>query len=230
MAQNTSHAVMAQRREPHDSLEHFPTPPWAARALVEHVLTFLPGPPESRQRVWEPACAEGHMARPLAEYFRTVQASDVHPYGFGALGDFLWPTLPEGIDPEPDWIITNPPFRQGEQFARRALTLARRGVALLVRTAFLEGVERHRLYAEHPPAVVAQFSERVIMAKGRLLDPSRLYPDPETGKLKRPSTATAYAWIVWHRGMTETRMRWIPPCRRQLERDGDYPALEAVAA
>ena len=36
--QNTSHAVMAQRVEPKDSADDFPTPPWATRALVEHVL------------------------------------------------------------------------------------------------------------------------------------------------------------------------------------------------
>ena len=35
--QNTSHAVMAQRIEPHDSLDYSPTPPWATRALCEQV-------------------------------------------------------------------------------------------------------------------------------------------------------------------------------------------------
>lgn len=60
--QNTSHAVMAQRVEAHDSLDHFPTPPWATRALCEHVI-------ELRGRtVWEPACGEGYMAKPLKEY------------------------------------------------------------------------------------------------------------------------------------------------------------------
>jgi len=36
--QNTSHAVMAQRFEAKDSLDDFPTPPWATRALLEHVI------------------------------------------------------------------------------------------------------------------------------------------------------------------------------------------------
>src|SRR3546814_6501707 len=34
VSQNTSHAVMAQRVEAHDSLDYFPTPPWATRALI----------------------------------------------------------------------------------------------------------------------------------------------------------------------------------------------------
>ena len=33
--QNTSHAVMAKRFEENDSLDDFPTPPWATRALFE---------------------------------------------------------------------------------------------------------------------------------------------------------------------------------------------------
>ena len=36
--QNTSHAVMAQRAELKNSLDDFPTPPWATRALLEHVV------------------------------------------------------------------------------------------------------------------------------------------------------------------------------------------------
>ena len=80
MAQNTSSAVMQQRIEPNDSLDDYPTPSWATRALIEHVLkpealrqeltinreTDLP---PSWLRVWEPAANRGYMARPLTEYF-----------------------------------------------------------------------------------------------------------------------------------------------------------------
>ena len=41
MAQNTSHAVMAQRIEPADSLDDFPTPPWATRALLKILMKKL---------------------------------------------------------------------------------------------------------------------------------------------------------------------------------------------
>jgi len=34
---NTSHAVMAQRTEAADSPDDLSTPPWATRALIEHV-------------------------------------------------------------------------------------------------------------------------------------------------------------------------------------------------
>ena len=47
--QNKSHAVMAQRSEAKDSLDDFPTPPWATRALLEHVL---PGSELSELTAW----------------------------------------------------------------------------------------------------------------------------------------------------------------------------------
>ena len=110
MAQNTSHAVMAQRVEPHDSLDFFPTPLWATRALCEFIVQG--DPLLDTKRVWEPACGQGHMARALGEYFEAVYSSDAHDYGAGAVRDFLFP----GDEPVFDWIITNPPFRLGEQF------------------------------------------------------------------------------------------------------------------
>ena len=43
MKQNTSYAVMAQRAEAKDSLDDFPTPPWATRALIDTSSTRLAG-------------------------------------------------------------------------------------------------------------------------------------------------------------------------------------------
>lgn len=198
--------VMASRKEGADSLDLFPTPPWATRALCELLNSDL-----SHKRVWEPACGLGHMVRPLAEYFETVFASDVHDYGHGQVLDFLRPY--EG--PAFDWIITNPPFRLAEQFAHTAIDRATEGVALLVRTAFLESVGRYAsLFSRRPPKAVLQFTERVPMHRGRVV---------ENG-----STATAYCWLVWscrpHRPCAADvpAMVWIPPCRRKLERPGDY--------
>lgn len=204
MVQNTSSAVMQQRREPPDSLDYFPTPPWGVRALCEHVLPIVGH--SSRMSVWEPACGEGDMVRGLTDYFAEVMASDVHPYGFGEILDFLFPHEPR----RPDWIISNPPFRLGCEFIEQALREAVVGVAMLVRTSFLEGQDRYaRLYAKHPPAVVAQFVDRLPMVKGRVD--------------RNASTATSYAWIVWRcGGRRETRFVWIPPCRKVLERENDY--------
>lgn len=206
--QNTSHAVMAQRMEPKDSADDFPTPPWATRALIEHVI----GGKVTLERMTclEPACGAGHMAKALKEYFAEVRAADAYHYGYGPVRDFLkYPYETNAVD----WVITNPPFRLAEDFVLRAQRVARVGVAILARTVFLESVRRYEaIFARTPPTKFAQFVERVPMVKGRLD--------------AKASTATGYAWLVWEKS-TETipRLMWVPPCRRKLERKGDYASF-----
>lgn len=232
-------AVMASRREPPTSLDFFPTPPWATRALVEQVLRPR-GLVTPYQQAWEPACGEGHMSAVLAESFAVVIATDVFDYSGGdrmRWPEGWWRTL-DVLDecettPVVDWIVTNPPFKTADTFARRLVPLGMKGTALLVRTAWLEGGERfERLFRPLPPAIIAQFAERVPMTRGRW--------DPEA------ATATAYAWIVWiepeaghgFRPARPTEFVWIPPGqRRALTRPDDaarfgvrvpMPLLEAA--
>ena len=212
MAQNKTHAVMAQRHEPHDSPDDFPTPPWAARALCEWLDDHKY--PIAEQRAWEPACGAGHMALPLMEYFNTVYASDVHDYGFGEVDDFLLPPQP---DREPaNWIITNPPFKLAEEFFHQTRRVEpNAGIALLCRSVWTEGVGRYqRVFKDHKP-IVLQFCERVTMLKGRLEKPGAR------------NTATAYAWFIWppDHDLVNSLLGWIKPgTRARLELDQDYMA------
>lgn len=209
--QNTSHAVMAQRTEPKDSPDDFPTPPWATRALLEHVLGNKNS--KSKQTCLEPACGAGHMAKVLKEYFGQVQSSDAFDYGYGSLRDFVAePHRPNSYD----WVITNPPFRLAEDFLLHALEIARCGVAILARTVFLESAGRYNaIFREMPPSKFAQFVERVPMVKGRLD--------------QKATTATGYAWFVWEKPSPRTvQLVWVPPCRRTLERPGDYEIPKRV--
>jgi len=208
MTQNTSSAVMQQRSEAHDSLDDFPTPPWATRALCEWLIRKDEDLASFSCR--EPAANRGHMVSPLAEFFQRVEASDVHDYGAGfAVRDFLFGAAPDLTS----WTITNPPFRLAEQFIERMAECSEFGFAVLVRSAFLEGVGRFdRLFRRNPPSHVLQFVERVVIHKGRLS------PDG--------STATAYCWLVWIDGGIgedgDTAFEWIAPCRKRLERPSDY--------
>jgi hypothetical protein len=152
------------------------------------------------------------MSRPLNEYFKYVMESDVHDYGLGNVVDFLDIRADQVLPC--DWVITNPPFNKADQFIKQADRIAKDGYAMLVRTSFLEGVKRYnQLFLFNPPDVVAQFSERVPMGRGRI--------DPKM------STATAYCWLVWYKESDKilfkpTSLQWIPPCRKTLERPGDY--------
>lgn len=231
--QNRSTAVMQRRRVAPDSLDYFPTPPFATRALCEFLSRGAPSLPLDDMRVWEPACGEMHMAKPLGEYFGDVRASDVHRYGDHEVMDFLFFGDRE---PATDWIITNPPFKLADAFIKTALTVAKGGVAMLLRGAFLEGQDRYaQLFSTTPPDYVLQFVERVAMLEGRLVRIGEIDPFAEKPGTK-VSTATSYCWFVWLGGGTEwrdTRLRWIAPCRHRLEQPGDYPeypaAIEAQA-
>jgi hypothetical protein len=208
---NGARTVQAGRKEPGTSLDYFPTPPWATRALLEEFRVDLNG------TVWEPACGEGHIAGVLQEYFdpKRVFASDIFDYGadgrtppgWQGTRDFLDDGYPLGAGKAVDWIITNPPFSGTEDralaFALRALQLAKRGVALFVRTQWLEGVERYeKLFGVNPPTVVAQFAERVPLVRGRW--------DPQA------STASQYCWLIWLKDEhgNPCAMQWLPPGRR----------------
>lgn len=210
--QNITHAVMSQRHEGANSLDPFWTPPWAVRALCEHVL--IPGvfacdrSQLARYDVWEPACGPGHMARALAEYFDEVYASDVFDYGWPGMNAFIDFTDSPVFELS-DFIITNPPFKLASKFVIAALSRARIGVCMLVRGPFTETVGRYNhIFKETPPTIVAYFSERVPMHRNRLL--------------KKGKSATQYIWLVWIKDWAPMPPLWIPPCRKQLEMESDY--------
>ena len=132
-------AVMASRVEGSEGLDYFPTPPWAARAGGELIQSFDPG----AWTCWEPACGEGHMAHGLKDYFRIVRQTDVYDYGAtnpdqASVRSFLGPDPYLPSVSAVDWIVTNPPFKDGEAFIRQAWGIARRGVAMLLRLQFIE--------------------------------------------------------------------------------------------
>lgn len=222
---NGARAIMASRAEPDDSLDYFPTPPWATRALMERVLPRLGISPQAIGAAWEPACGEGHMAEVLREYVRFVHASDVFDYGYRdamgelvELGDDVRDFLAEspGTAPIVTWIITNPPFGDRSiAFVLNALDLAP-NVAMFFRSQWaVEGIERYeQIFRDRPPTLCAFFSERVNLCKGRW--------DPEG------TTATAYCWLVWVRDAHPRPPLWIAPgCRKEFTRSDDVERFTA---
>lgn len=186
-------------------LDFFPTPPWATRAGAELVLRLDP----DARVIREPACGEMHMADVLAETFETVLPTDVHAHRPDVpvrdwLDDAAWPD-----EPDCDWVFTNPPFSIADQFVIRGLKRARRGVAILVRLAFIETPGRYDLFAGSDPlTLLAPFSERAPMTLGKWK------PDA--------STATAYAWLLWKKGAAPQPPAFIGPgTRARLWRPDD---------
>jgi hypothetical protein len=204
-------AVRAQKRprvsdgEPWQKYELFPTPPWATRALFERVLPEMleefRGKHLSKCSARDPCAGLGHMSEVMAEYMEVVHASDREHYKLGCggwrYGVLHWNTSGLGIEkidfldrqmilaPD-DWFVFNPPFGRAAKFLERALHLATNGVAVLLRTQWLETEGRYRdVFTRTPPTRVAQFVERVSMCEGGW--------DP------RGSFASSYAWFIWMR-------------------------------
>jgi hypothetical protein len=159
------------------------------------------------------------MARALADYADTVTASDIAARGYGVVHDFL------GVEPlpfgRPEWVVTNPPFSLLSEFVQAGLAVSLRGVAMLCRLQVLEGKARYaEIFERHQGRVtVAPFVERLPMEAGCCAADT--------------STATAYCWVVIDKHQDLPLLVHIPPCRKELERPGDYdpPAyVEAVRA
>jgi hypothetical protein len=212
-----SRSIMGSRQEPDDSLDYFPTPPWATRALIEIAFRHLGI--ENIDSADDPACGEGHIAEVLREYVdpKYVFASDIFDYGyserFGPQFDYLNPL---NIMAGPDWVITNPPFGdKTEPFVLRAIREACVGVAMFVRLQWLESGGRYEnIFRDHPPTLIAFFAERVNLCKGRW--------DPEG------TTATAYIWLIWIKGKEPRAPFWIPPGQRNtLTRPDDAERFTA---
>jgi hypothetical protein len=170
--------------------------------------------------VWEPCANRGYMVDVLKEYYGTVWGTDVQDYGAGfPVCDFFSindSVLTTSGAPEIDFIVTNPPFNKFTEFVEHwylQLTQVRH-LYLLARSSITEGVDRYeRLFSgAMNPVHIYQYVERVPIVQGGL--------DPKAG------TAMPYCWLHWDRQKPKhqrTRYAWIPPSKKQFNREEDWP-------
>jgi hypothetical protein len=183
------------RKQPKGSLDFFPTPLWATRALLHELLVRQCGVGRAMSAL-DPCCGAGHMVRPLQEVFGRVDFSDVFDWGMNPpIRNFLFENRDSfSADGHkiPDWIVMNPPFDTAIDFFERAYAIADEGVAMLLRLGWMAGQGRYnKIFGPIPPTYICPFAERVPMIEGVW--------DPEA------STATDYAWFVWVKPKPETQ-------------------------
>ena len=175
-----SHAAQSGRHPNSErGFDLYSTPPCATEALLRVELLPL--------WVWEPAAGRGAIARVLRDYGHVTITSDVVDYGgLDFVRDFLAETkMLAGCEA----IVTNPPFKIINEFARHALDLAPQ-VYLLARLGFLKSIKRTEILEHRGLARVHVFRNRLPMTNR----------DGWTGP--RASSAIPFAWFCWSRDHT----------------------------
>lgn len=171
------------------------TPTGAVHALIS-AINLKP----SSQPIWEPCCGEGNISRTLQEMGFNVISSDITDQGFpGTVTMDFFSKESERFSAKenPEWIITNPPYRLANQFVRHALVLVP-NAALLMRLAYLEGVGRSDIIDEMGLRCVLPFRQRLPMMHRQGWDGPR------------SSSQMAFAWMIWERGFSgETVLKRI---------------------
>lgn len=96
-------------------------------------------------------------------------------------------------------IVTNPPFKQAQEFIEHALDLVADGhkVCMFLKIQFLEGSGRRSMYDRIPPKTIWVSSKRIQIGKN--------------GVFKGKGTSMiAYAWYVLEKGYNgPTTVKWF---------------------
>lgn len=139
-------------------------------------------------RIWEPAAGGGAIVLPLRATGRVVHASDIHDYGLPGCHIMDYRSAPKMPAAWVYGVVTNPPYRYAQAFARRALAEVPY-VAFLVRTNFLMDSERRGRWLDRTePTRVYYLLPRLPM----------MHREGYTGK--KSTSNTPFAWAVWHQG------------------------------
>lgn len=166
--------------------DYYATDPKAVRLLFE--LEKFEG------AIWECACGEGHLSKEMKQMGFKVKSSDLIDRGFGDVQNFL-----KVKESTPFNIITNPPYRNADEFILKALEIMQEGkkLALFLPIRYLEGQARKAIFKKFPPKIVYVSSSRLECALNGKFD-------------KMKGSAVGYAWFVWQKGFKgKTTIQWF---------------------
>jgi predicted RNA methylase len=178
----------------------YQTPPEAVRGLL--AVEDVP------KRLWEPACGPGAIVRELRTLGHDVVATDLVDYGLDdsdARVDFLMETqAPSGVDA----IITNPPFKNADEFVAKAVDLCPE-VYMLLRVAFLEGLRWYETGHYNAKGLGAHLA-RVWVFAPRL---DMMHREGWEGP--KANSGMAFGWFVFKRDHAKkrgsARIGWLNP-------------------
>lgn len=184
-ALNLANSSTTHKRKDSD---YYPTPPEVTKSLL--LTGLIP-----KEKLWEPACGEGHMSDVLKQHSNSVLSTDIREtsYTSGSLPlDFL-----SGKSPYPkgffQGIVTNPPFSLSTEFLETAMSHEPKVIALLLKSQYWHSKKRSHLFTKFPPAFVFALTYR---------------PDFCFGDRGGAPTMECI-WTVWIQGETDTRYRLL---------------------
>lgn len=194
---------MSEERE-REPFDWYIEPAWC-HTLLHQVEAF-------EGSVCDPACGRGtglQVARDLGHPVFGIDVVDRREHAAApfalVLGDYA-----EGFHAARsevvDNVICNPPYSYkpgiAEIYIRRALTMARRKVAMLVPVKFLSSQGRYDLFTQTPLADVRVLSSRPSMPPGSLY---------VQGLIEAEGGSVDYMWLVWdrHKAPGPPRTSWL---------------------
>ena len=162
-------------------------------------------------KVLEPCCGNGNIAKVLTDAGYDVTATDLYDHGYGNAGVdcFDYTNLDQDI-------ITNPPYSLTTEFIEHMLNELQSGhkMALFLKLQVLEGQARYqKIFSQGKLKRVYVYVNRVACYKN-----DERYQKNEDGSLKldkdgnpkKVGSAACYMWAVWeadYHGFPE--VRWI---------------------
>lgn len=166
--------------------DFYATPPNAVEMLL--------GLENFSDRVIEPCCGMGHIAKVLEAHGHNVDARDLIDRGYGIGGQDFLRSKDKDVDAD---VVTNPPYSLAQEFVEKSLDVVGEGhkVAMFLKLTFLEGKARRRMFEETPPIRIWVSSSRLSCAKNG-------------GDFVQ--SCICYAWFVWMKGFSgDTVLRWF---------------------
>lgn len=138
--------------------------------------------------ILEPAVGGGHIADVLKEHFwnSTIDVADLVDRGYPGTKEQNF--LLDNIEGTWDLVITNPPFKNVNEFIYKALEVSERYVVMFAKLQLLESKSRYILFNSTPFKSVYVHSSRV-----------QVYPNgKEVNENGKPwASPMAFAWFVW---------------------------------
>jgi len=176
-----------------DERDWYVEPEWCSERLFE--MEKFEG------SVCDPAAGCGRIVRSAIKAGVPGYGSDIEPRSEDVAGPFDFLSYQVEAMAAPN-IVSNPPFRRAEQFAKLALQVASCKVALLLTANWVQGDKRSRWLETTPLRRVLYITPRPSMPPGAVLAAGG----------KPGNGTTDYAWYVWEHSYTgKPEIGW---CRR----------------